>query len=100
MPKQPTYPEAVPRVLHAFADNPWFTKTYWPWNEPRLNFMTRLVTERFPRQSQILEVGCVYGYIAQILQFLGYSVDVIDAYNDVHRDTLFKSFGVRYRTPT
>jgi len=93
------YPEAVRGLLDEFTWNPWFTKSYWPENEPRIRLMARLALERFPAAEgrRAMEVGCASGFVAYLFRLLGFEVSAIDAYEDEKRDELFRKGGVAYQ---
>jgi len=92
------YPDAVRALLDEFSWNPWFLNSYWPENEPRARFMTRIATEEFSDLAAPLglEVGCANGYMAYLFRLLGFKMIAVDAYEDEKRSELFRKSDITY----
>ncbi|MEI6235162.1 MAG: methyltransferase domain-containing protein [Planctomycetota bacterium] len=95
--RKSTYAESVAFLLNEFAWNPWFLNSYWPENEPRIRLMSKLVTEQFKVGDRVMEVGCANGYVACLMNSLGFKVNAIDAYEDVKRTELFRKCSIGYQ---
>lgn len=91
-----SYSESVQYLKKEFEWNPWFLKTYWPENEPRVHLMVRIARENLPACGRALEVGCANGYVAYLFRLLGYDVAAVDAYEDQKRSELFRKGGITY----
>jgi 2-polyprenyl-3-methyl-5-hydroxy-6-metoxy-1,4-benzoquinol methylase len=90
------FTKAERELLQEFSWNNWFMDGYWPENSPRVRLMMGLATERWQPGHRAIEVGCANGYIAFLLNELGYQVDAVDAYHDPDRDKIFAKKGIRY----
>lgn len=99
-PPPPSYDDAVRGLLEMFEQNPWFCKTYWPENEPRVRLMAQLAKTRFPDATgrAALDVGCFNGYITWLFSRLGFEMSAVDACADAQRDEMFRSRGITFRT--
>jgi SAM-dependent methyltransferase len=93
-----SYAEAVQGLLEEFSWNPWFIDSYWPENEPRVRAIASLARELSPQadRPRVLEVGCATGYVAYLFSRMGFQTDAVDAYDDEHRDELFRKANVAY----
>jgi SAM-dependent methyltransferase len=89
---------AEAEMMTAFADNSWFTGSYWPENRPRVAAMMHAAMQAYEpgTRRRVLDVGCANGYIALLARLLGYSVTAVDDWALPERDVMFQRAGIDY----
>lgn len=87
---------AIQSLLSEFAQNPWFTKTFWLENERRIQLMLSDIQTNVPPGEAVLDVGCFNGYLSFLLSKLGYRVTAADAAPIEGRDEMFARRGIEF----
>jgi SAM-dependent methyltransferase len=80
----------VREMLDYFADNEWFTRSYWPENEPRVTLLLTDLARLVGAGGLVFEPGCGNGYISFLASRMGYKVTATDAWHPADRDELFR----------